>query len=204
MRYPAEDVTSARRALGRLWPRLRPGLWHSTRPARFCAILGDGEIRPDGGQNGNVYQGSYAASIGAVSLFDFENASDYDAFGTYRNWVSHLCVERTSVTVWIGLHRDRLPGRLILAEEGFELAVRAKRNWYPRVEACHVGLVPAGAFADVLAVSTAKPYQFETLPSGEAALPRLRELAEQWANPNPDSEIVRILRAGRDRNARRE
>ncbi len=202
MRYPAEDVTSARRALGCLWPRLRPGLWHSTRWERYGAILGDGAIKPDGGPNGNVYRGSYAASMNAVCLFDFEKASEYDALGTYNKWASHLCVQETAVTVWIGLHRDRLPGRLILAEEGFDLAVRAKRNWYPRVETCHVGLVPACAFADVLAVSTAKPYQFETLPSGAPALPRLRELAEQW--PNPESECVRILRAGRDRNARRE
>ena len=36
----------------------------------------------------------------------------------------------------------------------------------------------------------------------EAALPRLRELAEQW--PNPESPEVRHLRAGRDRDARRE
>ncbi len=202
MLYYPEDVANARQELGRLWPSLRPGLWHSTRPARFCAILGDGEIRPDGGPNGNVYRGSYAVSIEAVSLFDFEKASEYDAFGTYNKWVSHLCVQETTVTVWIGLHRDRLPGRLILAEEGFELAVRAKRNWYPRVETCHVGRIPACAFATVLAVSTAKPHQFETLASGAAALPRLRELAEQW--PNPESPVVRILRAGRDRNARRE
>ena len=201
MFYYPEDLRDARRALGRLWPLLRPGLWHSTRPARFCAILGDGEIRPDGGPDGNVYRGSYAASIEAVSLFDFEKASEYDAFGTYNKWVSHLCVQETSVTVWIGLHRDRLPGRLILAHEGYNLAL-GNGNWYPRVEACHVGLVPACAFAGVLAVSTAKPHQFETLVSGAAALPRLRELAEQW--PNPESPEMRRLRAGRDRNTRRE
>ena len=200
MLYYPEDVTDARRALGRLWPSLRPGLWHSTRPARFCAILADGEIRPDGGQNGNVYRGSYAASIEAVSLFDFEKASEDDALGTYRNWASHLCVQETPVTVWIGLHRDRLPGRLILADEVGKLAVG--KLWCPRIEACHVGPIPADAFTAVLAVSTAKPHQFETLASGAAAPPRLRELAEQW--PNPESPLVRRLHAGRDRNARRE
>ncbi len=182
MHYYPEVLRDAHRALGRLWPSLRPGLWHSTRPARFCAILADGEIRPDGGPNGNVYRGSYAASIEAVSLFNFEKAREDDALGTYRTWVSHLCVQETPVTLWIGLHRDRLPGRPILAAEGYQLALGSGK-WYPRVEACHVGPVPACAFAGVLAVSTAKPHQFETLVSGAAALPRLRELAEQWPNP---------------------
>ncbi len=202
MLYYPEDVANARRALGRLWPLLRPGLWHSTPAGRYGAILGDGEIKPDGGPNGNVYRGSFAVSINAVSLFDFENASEDDGLGIYTTrWSTHLRLPDTPVTVWIGLHRDRLPGRLILADEGSNLA-HGKWNWYPRVEACHVGLVPACAFAGVLAVSTAKPHQFETLVSGAAALPRLRELAEQW--PNPESPEVRHLRAGRDRDARRE
>jgi hypothetical protein len=184
---------------------LKPGLWHSTPLARYCAILADGEISPDGGRNGNVYQGSYAASIGAVSLFDFENASEDAALGNFNKWGTHLRrhdIPGTVVNAWIGLYRDRLPGRLILADEGGELARANELNWYPRVEACHVGPIPAGAFADVIAVSTADPRQFEMLPSGVAALPRLRELAEQWPNPEPPD--VRRLRAGRDRNARRE
>ena len=62
-----EAVASARQTLGDLWPLLKPGLWHSTPWERYCEILANGEIRPDGGQNGNVYSGSYAASIEAVS-----------------------------------------------------------------------------------------------------------------------------------------
>ena len=172
-----------------------------TLPARFCAILADDEIKPDGGQNGNVYKGSFAASIEAVSLFDFEKASEDDALGTLKKWSTHLQGFETPVTVWIGLNRDRLPGRLIPADEGAKLAL-GKGNWYPRVEACHVGPIPTCAFATRLAVSTADPCQFETLASDEAALSRLRELAEQW--PNPEPPVVSILRAGRDRNARRE
>ena len=90
MLYSAEEVTNARQELGSLWPLLRPGLWHSTSRERFCAILADGEIRPDGGQNGNDYQGSFALSIKAVSLFDFENASKNHALGTYGKWITHL------------------------------------------------------------------------------------------------------------------
>ncbi len=67
MIYSDEEVTRACQELGSLWPLLSPGLWHSTCPARYCAILATGEIKPDGGQNGNVYTGSYAASIEAVS-----------------------------------------------------------------------------------------------------------------------------------------
>jgi hypothetical protein len=93
--YSREDLASARQALGDLWLLLRPGLWHSTPPTRYRAILDDGEIRPDGGQEGNVYKGSLAVSIGAVSLFDFESASEEDALGTFRKWCTH-CGRPTS------------------------------------------------------------------------------------------------------------
>ena len=200
MLYSSEDVASARETLGNLWPMLRPGLWHTTVPARFPAILADGKIRPDGGHHGNVYRGSFAASIGAVSLFDFASASENDALGTLKKWSAHLYVQDARLTVWIGLNRNRLPGRLILADEMGKRAVG--KLWYPRIEACHVGSIPADAFAAVLAVSTAKPYQCEALAINEAALPRLRELAEQL--PDPETPLVRRLRAGRNRNARSE
>ncbi len=203
MQYSDEDVASARRTLGNLWPLLRPGLWHSTPAERYGAIITAREIRPDGGQNGNVYRGSLAVSMKAVSLFDFKNADEDYTLGTLgRKWSTHRQGFETPVRVWIGLNRDRLPGRLILADEVGELARNKKMNLYPRVEACHVGPIPARAFATVLAVSTADPGQFETLANGAAALPRLDELAEQW--PNPEPEIVQILRDRCDRNARRE
>ena len=201
MLYSSEDVASARETLGNLWPTLRPGLWHSTVLARFCAIHTAGEIKPDGGKQGNVYQGSFAKSVGAVSLFDFESASEEDALGTLNKWSAHLCAPDARLTVWIELSRDRLPGRLILADDVGKLA-QGKENFYPRTEACHVGPIPADAFASVLAVSTAKPHQFEALAIGMAALPRLRELDEQW--PDPGTPHVRRLREARDRNARRE
>ena len=200
MLYSDEDVASASRALGGLWPVLRPGLWHSTPLARFPAILADGEIRPDGGHHGKVYRESFAASIGAVSLFDFASASENDALGTLQKWSAHLCAPDARLTVWIGLSRDRLPGHLILADEVGKRAV--DKLWYPRIEACHMGSIPADAFTAVLAVSTAKPHQFETLAIGAAALSRLRKLAEQW--PDPETPVVRRLREARDRNARRE
>jgi hypothetical protein len=193
MLYTSEDVASARETLGNLWPMLRPGLWHMTVPARFPAILAAGEIKPDGGKQGNVYQGSFAKSVGAVSLFDFESASEEDALGTFQKWSAHLRAPDARLTVWIGLCRDRLPGHLILADEVRKRAVG--KLWYPRIEACHVGPIPADAFAAVLAVSTAGPQQCEALAINEAALPRLRELAEQW--PDPETPLVRRLRAGR-------
>ncbi len=202
MPYSDEDVTNARQKLGNLWPLLRPGLWHSTPAERYGAILTDSEIKPEGGQNGNVYKGSLAVSMKAVSLFDFENADEDYTLGTFGKWSTHLLGFETPVRVWIGLNRDRLPGRLILADEVRELARVKKKNLYPRVEACHVGPIPTCAFATRLAVSTADPCQFEPLASGAAALPRLRELAQKW--PNPEPEIVQILRDRRDRNARRE
>ena len=177
MFYSVEDVASARQTLGTLWPLLRPGLWHSTPPTRYRPILDRGEIRPDGGQGGNVYTGSLAVSMGAVSLFDFESASEEDALGTFGRWCTHLWRPDidTRLTVWIGLNRDELPGRLILAKEGGERAMSEGKNWYPRVEACHIGAVPDSAFTAVLAVY---PCGSEELPRGSAALPRLDELAE--------------------------
>ena len=104
---------------------LRPGLWHSTPLACYRAILADSEIRPSGG--------GFAASIGAASLFDFENTSEEEALGKYWKWATHLWPSIDArLTVLIGLNRNLLPGRLILAKEGGELAIREQRNWYPR------------------------------------------------------------------------
>lgn len=196
MFYSDEDVASARADLGALWPLLRPGLWHSTPPTRYRAILDSGEIRPDGGQGGNVYKGSLAVSICAVSLFDFESASEEDALGTFRQWCTHLWSPDidTRLTVWIRLKRDLLPGRLILATEVGELVTREEKNHYPRVEACHLGPVPANAFIDIIAVGCCG---FERLPIGPATLPRLVELAEQCPE-DPNAQLLRILNAGRD------
>ncbi len=182
-----EAVASARQILGDLWPLLKPGLWHSTPWERYCEILDAGEINPAGGQKGNVYKGSFARSVNAVSLFDFENSSEIHALRNHRTWVTHLPQRDTAVTVCIGLNRDLLPGRQILApeveHEVEKLAMERKRNHYPRVEACHVGPIPTCAFTTVLAVSATHPYQFETLVGGPKALPRLRELAERWGLP---------------------
>ncbi len=202
MLYYPENVTSARQTLGNLWPLLKPGLWHSTPAERYGAILNNGKINPDGDQGGNIYSGSFVLSINAVSLFDFEKAKEDDALGTLNSkWSSHLKRTDTRVNVWIGLNRNRLPGRLILADEGAKLACGIGL-WYPRVEACHVGPVPTYAFTTMLAVSTADPRQFEPLVRGTEGLPRLRELTAKW--PDPVSDTVRTLWAGRDRNARRE
>ena len=150
--------------------------------------------KADGGQRGNVYKGSLAVSIGAVSLFDFENASEDDALGTHTKWCTHLMPDiDTQVPVWIRLNLDLLPGRLILAKEVGELAMREQKNWYPQVEACHVGPVPAYAFTDTFAIS---PYGFEKLPIGPAGLPRLDELIEQCPE-HPDAQTVRTLYAAR-------
>ena len=189
----SEDVASARETLGNLWPMLRPGLWHMTVLARFPAIFAAGKIKPDGGKQGNIYQGSFAKSIGAVSLFDFESASEEDALGTFRTWSTHLCAPDHRLTVWIGLSRNRLPGRLMLADKVGECGVG--KLFYPRVEACHLGPIPADAFTAVLAVSTTRPFPYVELPVGEAALPCLLELAERW--PDPETPLVRRLRAGR-------
>jgi hypothetical protein len=98
------------------------------------------------------------------------------------------------------LNRDLLPGRMILAKEAGEVALAASKKWYPRVEACHIGPVPAGAFDRVFAVRTTHPCAFETLAIGEAALPRLDQLAEEWRkSPGEDDLIIERLRAARSR-----
>jgi hypothetical protein len=87
-----------------------PGLWHSTPPACYSAILADSEIRPSS-------RGS-AASIGAASLFDFENTSEEEALGKILERATHLWPSIDArLTVLIGLNSNLLPGRLILAKE---------------------------------------------------------------------------------------
>ena len=100
--------------------------------------IDDGEISPDGGPHGNVYWGSFAASIGAVSLFNFASASENDALGTLQKWSVHLRAPDARLTVWIGLCRDRLPGHLTLADEVGKRAVgkRLQVNRRQAMSAC--------------------------------------------------------------------
>lgn len=76
--------------------------------------------------------------------------------------------------------------------------MRKQANWYPRVEACHIGSVPARAFTETFAI---RPGWVKKLPSGPAGLPRLEELVEQRPE-HPEAELVRRMRAARDRVAR--
>jgi hypothetical protein len=74
-----------------VWDRLWGGLWHTTSMERFRRILRDGAILPEPdlpdserwntGRGCNFYP--YARSLGAVSLFDFQ---DFDREAYHRNY----------------------------------------------------------------------------------------------------------------------
>jgi hypothetical protein len=130
-----------------------------------------------------------------ISLFDFESANEDEALGTFDRWWSGFLWRRDdgTLTVWIKLRRNMLPGRLLIPTEVKECATAATKDWYPRVEACHIGPIPVDTFDGVLAVSTITPLQFASFPMGEAALTRLSELEEQWRRP-PDQNDLSIAR----------
>jgi hypothetical protein len=139
---------------------LHGSLWHTTHPDRFRRILELGSIlpvpdppNPDGWRtmDGEPYR-SYAHTLGAVSLFDFDQfdpesyaakcpMSSWDTFVPYR--------EKWGSAVWIEIDRKMvapqfIPGPDLVAKWNSDKAHR--HGIMPYIEAVHLGPLPKAAF----------------------------------------------------------
>jgi hypothetical protein len=142
-------------------------LWHTTPPDRFARILELGAIlpihpdnpNPDGWKtlSGEPYR-SYAHTLGAVSLFDFDQfdpevyrqkcqSSSWDEYVPFR--------EKWGSAVWIEIDREKVAPQLISGPELLRRnhAEGAQRySIMPYIEAAHVGPLPRSAFARAFVV----------------------------------------------------
>ncbi len=147
-------------------PELCGGLWHTTHPDRFKAILRSGAIlpEPDIPDNERYCTGlgkehyPYVRTLGGVSLFDF-NGFDPDVYtkeypsSTWATFIPY----RTDwgCAVWIEIDRDQVGPPLI---SGSELLAKWKsdgahgHNIMPEIEAAHIGPIPRTAFRRAFSV----------------------------------------------------
>jgi len=135
-------------------------LWHTTPPDRFQRILETGAIlpvpdppNPDGWRTmgGEPYR-SFAHTLGAVSLFDFDQF-DPESYGTkcpMSDWHTFVPYrEKWGSSVWIEIDRGLIAQQLI---SGPDLVAKWKANdayehsIMPYIEVVHVGPVPRSAF----------------------------------------------------------
>ncbi|MGA9899735.1 MAG: hypothetical protein WBQ09_16670 [Terriglobales bacterium] len=144
----------------RVLKELDGGLWHSTHPGRFKAILRSGAVlpeppiaNPDGWVtlSGESYR-SFARNLGGVSLFDFYQfdpksyqercpMSSWDEFVPYR--------EKWGGAVWIEIDRQQIASQFISGDalvERWKSEKAYEHNFMPYIEAVHLGPVPRAAF----------------------------------------------------------
>jgi hypothetical protein len=136
------------------------GLWHTTHPDRFRAILERGAILPEPDvpdrerwktSGGEAYY-SFVRSIDGVSLFDFdhfepESYSTSYPLSSWSTFVPH--VESWKGAVWVEINRIEISRNFI---SGPELVLRWNREKafrhtiMPKIEAAHIGPLPLKAF----------------------------------------------------------
>lgn len=135
-------------------------LWHTTPPDRFKRILGLGAIlpipenpNPDGWKTmgGEPYR-SYAHTLGAVSLFDFDrfDPESYEQRCPMSSWYEFVPYRKKwGSAVWIEIDRELAAPHFI---SGDDLVAKWKsddaygHSIMPYIEAVHLGPVPRAAF----------------------------------------------------------
>jgi hypothetical protein len=165
-----------------LWGLLRGQghLWHRTSVAALDGILRDQEITPNTRQfetTTSQSEASYARRMFAISLFDFDTASDED-FEThqYDYWRGD---------VFIRIRRDALdPAKLrraedIWAEEMLPDEDKHKLVRIPYLEVLHIGPVQDDVFDGLILLSPNGDFWHETT-SDAAGLRELSAMAARW------------------------
>ena len=146
--------------------RLNGGLWHTTLPGRFAAILDSGAILPDpdlpekerfGTANGEEGH-PYVRTLGGVSLFDFYqfDRQVYDEkYPDSSLYYFVPCQLQWDSAVWIEIDREKIAPGFISAAELLEKwkSVQSYRRFMAEIEAAHLGPVPVSAFKRAFRVS---------------------------------------------------
>jgi hypothetical protein len=153
----AKEATLRERTLA----KLLGGLWHTTHPDRFDAILKSGAILPEPNIPDNERWGAladrehlpYVRFLGGVSLFEFEgfDPEPYRERCPSSCWAYfvpfHSVWERA---VWIEIDRSKMTPPTYIS--GSELLNRWKaesaygHNFMPEIEAAYLGPLPRAAF----------------------------------------------------------
>ncbi len=136
------------------------GLWHTTHPERFRAILVSGAILPEppipekerwySGEG--VERGPFVRKIGGISLFDFRDWSSWADFKSLYPSCSleyFVPVHRAwGKAVWIEIDRAAIAAALISPARVLEMrGEEHRRNMLmPGVEAAHIGPIPRHSF----------------------------------------------------------
>jgi hypothetical protein len=167
-----------------LWSLLRGRgyFWHRTSSAVLGSILRDGEIVQNTGQFLPTYpqsEGSYARYIGAVSLFDFDTASEAE-FETHRHDYWHG-------DVFIRIRRDALDPTMLNRAEDIWTDPRLdtlsnedkhKLVCIPYLEVLHTGSILETAFEGfIFAPENGGDYCWHETTSDAAGLRELLEIA---------------------------
>ncbi len=141
-------------------PELRGGLWHTTHPDRFKAILAGGAILPEPDipdserycTGGGKDHYPYARTLGGVSLFDFTgfDTNAYTKEYPSSTWATFVPYRTDwSCSVWIEIDREQVAHQFISCAE---LLAKWKaddaygHNIMPDIEAAHLGPLPLTAF----------------------------------------------------------
>lgn len=139
MNGPDEETI---KQIGPIWRELWGGVWHTTHPERFLSILDDGAVSPD--PPFSDHNGTFAQSLGGVSLFDFREFDPikYSVTHTVSAWRSFVPYQRRwAGAVWLEVGHESAEKALISAENLIEKWHKWKKkpNILPRLEAAHIG-----------------------------------------------------------------
>lgn len=138
--------------MGVLHKRLHGGLWHTTHPDRFLAILASGGLRtePDipNSERWKASQPKYypfVRHIGGISLFDFfEFAPEsYQKQFPLSNWYEFVPHRQVwGGAVWIEIDRQASSRSLLTAEqlrESWDQDGKRQHTRMPQIEVAHIG-----------------------------------------------------------------
>ncbi len=140
-----------------LWSELPNGLlWHRTSTNGYRQIRNEGFIKPNDGRV-NRWGSQYACQqLGGVSLFDFTTEPEDKVLGEAIKWQQFLG-DVGQVTVFLGIQRNGLPGRLIRYPENKHGTTGAVIPW---VEVCYCGTIPISAVVSHLLICAGDYRQF--------------------------------------------
>lgn len=142
--------------------RLIGGLWHTTSPERFQAILKSGAILPEpdipDSQRYSTSQGPtgwhLTRKLGGISLFDFAEFEpvEYEKKYPNSNWYHFVPFKKIGMAVWIEIDRSFVSEHFLSGNDLLKIWKdgNLRHRIMPYIEAAHIGALPISAFKQVL------------------------------------------------------